>query len=84
MRKIFSFRELFPEKGAGASLDHKISEMELLLKQMLPSDYDFRNPEGVEKTFQHLQKLIEYRREGLLNDVEFSAIKRRLLPFLQE
>jgi hypothetical protein len=58
--------------------------MDLLLKQMLPSDYDAQNKEGLEKTLQDLHKLIEYRREGLLNEAEFSSIKKRLLPFLQE
>jgi CheY-like chemotaxis protein len=84
LRKACSFHGYPPEKRVPEDLDHKISEMEVLLKQMLPLDYDFKNTEGLEKAFQHLQRLIEYRREGLLNDAEFSSIKKRLLPFLQD
>ena len=84
LRKACSFPGYPPENRVPADLDHKIFEMDVLLKQMLPLDYDFKNTEGLEKAFQHLQRLIEYRREGLLNDAEFSSIKKRLLPFLQD
>ncbi len=84
LRKACSFHGYPPENQVPADLDHKIFEMDVLLKQMLPLDYDFKNTEGLEKAFQHLQRLMEYRREGLLNDAEFSSIKKRLLPFLQD
>jgi CheY-like chemotaxis protein len=64
--------------------DHKISEMDVLLKQMIPSDYDFKDKEHQEKTFRYIQKLIEYRREGLLNESEFSSMKKMLLQAAQD
>ncbi len=84
LRSACSFLEPTVENHAPADLDHKISEMDVLLRQMFPLDYDLKNTEGVEKAFQHLRRLVEYRREGLLNEAEFSSIKKRLLPLLQD
>jgi FixJ family two-component response regulator len=64
-------------------LDHKISEMDLLLKQMVPSDYEFKDREHREKTYQEIKKLIEYRREGFLNEAEFFSMKYMLLQSLK-
>ena len=84
LRKTGALRRTAGEIPPSAALDHKISEMELLLKQMIPTDYDFNNPEQKEKTFQDLQRLIEYKREGLLNEDEFSSLKKMLLPSLRD
>ena len=65
-------------------LDYKISEMDLLLKQMVPSDYDFKDREHREKTYQEVKKLIEYRREGFLNEAEFLSMKYMLLQSLKQ
>ncbi len=65
-------------------LDHKISEMDLLLKQMVPSDYDFKDREHREKTYLEVKKLIEYRREGFLNEAEFLSMKYLLLQSLKK
>jgi CheY-like chemotaxis protein len=65
-------------------LDHKISEMDLLLNQMIPADYDLKNREHPERAFQKLQKLVEYRREGYLNEAEFYSMKKLLLQSLPE
>ena len=84
MRKTSLLQRVPVEPLPSATLDHKISEMDLLLKQMIPSDYDFKNKEHQEKTFRYLQKLIEYRREGLLNESEFSSMKKMLLQAAQD
>jgi DNA-binding response OmpR family regulator len=65
-------------------LDYRISEMDLLLKQMVPSDYDFKDREHREKTYQEVKKLIEYRREGFLNEPEFLSMKYMLLQSLKQ
>ena len=65
-------------------LDYRISEMDLLLKQMVPSDYDFKDREHREKTYQELKKLIEYRREGFLIETEFLSMKYMLLQSLKQ
>jgi hypothetical protein len=65
-------------------LDYRISEMDLLLKQMVPSDYDFKDREHREKTYQEVKKLIEYRREGFLNETEFLSMKYMLLQSLKQ
>jgi DNA-binding NtrC family response regulator len=64
-------------------LDYKISEMDLLLKQMVPSDYDFKDREHREKAYQEVKKLIDYRREGFLNEAEFLSMKYMLLQSLK-
>ena len=66
------------------ALDHKISAMDVLLKQMVPSDYDYRNKEDREKAFQDLKKLVEYKREGLLNETEFFSLKKMLLQSFKD
>ncbi len=58
------------------ALDHKITEMGVILNQLIPSDYDFKEREQRGKTFQELQKLIEYKRQGLLSEMEFASLKK--------
>ena len=84
MRKTSLLQRVPVEPLPSATPDHKISEMDVFLKQMIPSDYDFKNKEHQEKTFRDLQKLIEYRREGLLNESEFSSMKKMLLQAAQD
>jgi len=78
--KVPESRESLPP----LDLDYKITEMDLLLKQMVPSDYDFKDREHREKTYQEVKKLIEYRREGLLNEAEFLSMKYMLLQSLKQ
>lgn len=66
-----------------ADLDQDLSEMDVLLKQMIPSDYDFKDREHREKTYQEIKKLIEYKKEGLLNEGEFLSMKNLLLKSLR-
>ncbi len=84
MRKTSLLHRVPVEPLPSVGLDHKISEMDVLLKQMIPSDYDFRNKEHREKIFQSLQKLIEYRREGLLNESEFFSMKKMLIQAVKD
>ena len=84
MRKTSLLQRVPVEPLPSATPDPNISEMDVLLKQMIPSDYDFKNKEHREKTFQDLQKLIEYRREGLLNESEFLSMKKILLQSAQD
>jgi CheY-like chemotaxis protein len=79
MRKTSLLQRVPVEPLPSVPLDPNISEVDVLLKQMIPSDYDFKNKEHRQKTFQDLQKLIEYRREGLLNESEFFSMKKILL-----
>ncbi len=67
-----------PQDTTVAGLDSNVSELNVFLKQMIPSEYDLKGKDRQEKTFQNLQKLIEYKREGLLNDAEFLAMKKIL------
>jgi CheY-like chemotaxis protein len=71
------------EAPSPADLDHKLSEMDVLLKQMIPSDYDFKDREHREKTYQEIKKLIEYKKEGLLSEAEFFSMKNQLLKSLR-
>lgn len=84
LRKNSLIRRVPAETLPSAELDRKISELDLLLKQMVPSDYDFKNKEHHEKAFRNLQKLIEYKREGLLNESEFISMKKMLLQTVQD
>jgi len=86
MKEISRPQAKVPESRDSLSpldLDYKISEMDLLLKQMVPSDYDFKDREHREKTYQEVKKLIEYRREGFLNEAEFLSMKYMLLQSLK-
>jgi len=71
------------EASSPADLDHKLSEMDVLLKQMIPSDYDFKDREHRERTYQEIKKLIEYKKDGLLTEAEFFSMKNQLLKSLR-
>jgi CheY-like chemotaxis protein len=83
MREIRKPPAHAPDAPSPADLDHKLSEMDVLLKQMIPSDYDFKDREHREKTFQEIKKLIEYKKEGLLTEAEFFSMKNQLLKSLR-
>ncbi len=84
MKEISRPQAKVPESLSPLDLDYKISEMDLLLKQMIPSDYDFKDREHREKTYQEVKKLIDYRREGFLNEAEFLSMKYMLLQSLKQ
>jgi CheY-like chemotaxis protein len=66
------------------SLDHRITEMGVILSQLIPPDYDFNELEQRGKTFQELQKLVEYKRQGLLSESEFASLKKILFQSFQD
>jgi len=66
------------------TLDHKITEMGVILNQLIPPDYDFKEREQRGKAFQELEKLIEYKRQGLLSETEFASLKKFLFQSFQD
>jgi DNA-binding response OmpR family regulator len=60
-------------------LDGKISEMDVMLNQMIPADYEHEKNTPGEKTLQALERLIQLRKEGFINEAEFISFKKRLL-----
>jgi DNA-binding response OmpR family regulator len=70
------------QKLSFSNLDQKISEMDVLLRQMAPPDYDFKSKEYREQTFQNLKKLVQWKKEGYIDDGEFLSAKKILFgPF---
>lgn len=69
--------------GLYSMMDHdqKISEMALILNQLNPAppDDDLRKNDFPDKSLPVLEKLIQFRKEGLIDEPEFLAFKRRLL-----
>ena len=64
------------------SLDHKISELDLILNQMIPPKYDLQKSEQREKALQELERLIQLKKEGFIDRDEFHLLKKMLLtPF---
>jgi CheY-like chemotaxis protein len=72
------------QKFSSANLDEKISEMDVLLKQMAPPDYDLKSKEFRGQTFQNLRKLVEWRKEGYIDEHEFLTAKKVLLDPFQD
>ncbi len=61
--------------------DEKISEMELILSQMNPGppDQDIPRRGFSEKAMPALEKLIQFKKEGLIDEGEFLTFKKMLL-----
>jgi len=61
--------------------DEKISEMELILSQLNPGppDRDIPKKDFSEKALPVLEKLIQFRKEGLIDEAEFLTFKKMLL-----
>ncbi len=72
------------KKISSSDLGQKISEMDVLLRQMAPPDYDFKSKEYREQIFQNLKKLIEWKKEGLMDEEEFLSAKKILLAPFQD
>jgi FixJ family two-component response regulator len=68
------------------SKENMDSEMEIILKQMDPRPPDYEVKKGVPqgKTLDRLDRLIQFKREGLINDEEFSSFKKILFEKLKE
>lgn len=60
------------------SNDQKNSEMQLILNQInpMPPDYDLNRSEVREKKLDGLEKLIQYKKEGFIDQTEFSLLKK--------
>jgi FixJ family two-component response regulator len=63
------------------SPDQKISEMELILSQLnpVPPDQDIPRRDFPENALPVLEKLIQFRKEGLIDEGEFLTFKKMLL-----
>jgi CheY-like chemotaxis protein len=72
------------ESVPSLALDHRITEMGVILNQLIPPDYGFKEREQRGRTFQELQKLIEYKRQGFLSETEFVSLKKILLQSFQD
>jgi CheY-like chemotaxis protein len=72
------------ESVPSLALDHWITEMGVILNQLIPPDYGFKEREQRGRTFQELQKLIEYKRQGFLSETEFVSLKKILLQSFQD
>ena len=61
--------------------DQKISEMQLILNQLNPTppDQDIRKKDAPERALFGLEKLVQFRRESLIDESEFDAFKKMLL-----
>jgi CheY-like chemotaxis protein len=70
-----------PEPCKGVFPDVRIPEWEILLKQINPAspDYAAKDETGQEKAMGRLERLIQYKREGLLNESEFLSFKKFLM-----
>jgi len=68
------------------SNEQKNSEMEITLKQInpVPPDYDLKEKELQEKPLESLERLIQMRREGFINEDEFLSLKKVLLQRLNK
>jgi FixJ family two-component response regulator len=66
---------------ARVSPDQRISEMELILSQLnpVPPDQDIPKREFSDNALRVLEKLIQFRKEELIDESEFLAFKKMLL-----
>jgi CheY-like chemotaxis protein len=62
----------------------KISEMDVFLNQMAPPKYEIPQQEPQEKTLDHLEKLIQLRKEGFIDALEFYSLKKILLEPIRD
>jgi CheY-like chemotaxis protein len=67
---------LDPSSAAG---DRKISELDVLLNQMVPPNYEIPFQEPRERAIQDLEKLIQLRKDGFIDTLEFYSLKKILL-----
>ncbi len=79
MNELKKFKESVHSPRLPAIFDHKLSEVELILKQMASSPGDLATEKREERILRDLKKFIEWRKEGLLDQAEFNLIKKILL-----
>ena len=59
--------------------DRKISEMDVFLNQLAPPNYEALPQEPRETAIQDLEKLIQLKKEGFIDALEFYSLKKMLL-----
>jgi len=64
--------------------NRKISEMDVLLNQMAPPKYEIPQQEPHEKTIEDLEKLIQLRKDGFIDALEFYSLKKVLLEPIRD
>ena len=64
--------------------NRKISEMDVLLNQMAPPKYEIPQQEPHEKTIEDLEKLIQLRKGGFIDALEFYSLKKILLEPIRD
>ncbi|MGQ9694896.1 MAG: response regulator [Thermodesulfobacteriota bacterium] len=73
------FKETSYSSRLPSVLDYKLSELDLILKQMVSSPADIPTEKKEERIIKDLKKFIEWRKEGLIDQGEFRIIKKMLL-----
>jgi CheY-like chemotaxis protein len=76
-----------PKKGYEPSPvpnNRKISEMDVLLNQMAPPKYEIPQQEPHQKTIEDLEKLIQLRKDGFIDALEFYSLKKVLLEPIRD
>jgi len=84
LKKFLPGNRIASQDAPPLGLEHKISEMDMILNQMIPPEYDSKYKELRAKTLQELQKLIEYKKQGFLDETEFSSLKKMLLSSVKD
>jgi DNA-binding response OmpR family regulator len=64
--------------------ERKISEMDVLLNQMAPPNYEIPLQEPREKTIEDIEKLITLKKEGFIDALEFYSLKKALLDPIRD
>ncbi len=64
---------------SSALADQKVSELGVFLNQMTPPSYEVPFQEPRERTIQDLEKLIQLRKEGFIDALEYYSLKKMLL-----
>jgi len=62
-----------------AAANRNISEMDVFLNQMAPPSYEVPLQEPREKVIQDFEKLIQLRKDGFIDALEFYSLKKMLL-----
>lgn len=73
------FRESSYSPHFPSIFDNKLTELDLILKQMVSSAGDFPTEKKEERIIRDLKKFIEWRQEGLIDQAELKIIKKMLL-----
>lgn len=72
-----------PDPSQGAK-NRPLSELDVFLNQMVPPRFEVPTPEPREKAIPSLEKLIQLRKEGFIDTLEFYSLKKMLLAPTQE